>query len=74
MGEAERQFCRNIAVLRRVKGMTQKEMAEILGVSVSTVRKMEKGEKIPRLKARLLCRVYEAFQISSDVMLFEDLE
>ena len=34
-------FCHNIRALRRVHKLTQKEMAKICGISISTLRKLE---------------------------------
>lgn len=36
-------ICKNIRCLRKHYNLTQKEMADILGVSVSSIRRIEKG-------------------------------
>lgn len=45
--ETEANFCANIAYLRRSRGLTQKEMALILGIGIRSLRMLEKGT-IPR--------------------------
>ena len=49
-------------------------MEQILGVTVSTERRMEKGDPRVRLHAAMVCRVSRAFQISADALLLLDLE
>lgn len=54
-------FCRNIAILRKVHGLTQKEMAKLMGVSVYCVRKLERGVIPERLRIDViypLCRQF----------------
>lgn len=36
-------FCRNVACIRRRQGLTQKEMALILGIGIRSLRMLEKG-------------------------------
>lgn len=66
-------FCRNVIILKRINKLTQKEMAQILEVSVATIRRMEKGE-VPRVHCRMLCRVCDRFGVSADLMLSTALE
>ena len=72
--QVRRNFCRNVSYIRRIHKLTQKQMAEILGVSVSSVRKMEAGREIPRLSGQMLCRVCDAFDLSADAFLRTELE
>lgn len=67
-------FCRNVCYLRRKNSLTQKEMAEILGVSVSSLRKMEKGDVLPKIHCRMLLRVCERFDLPADRLLYILLE
>ena len=55
----EERLGRNIAINRRVLGLTQEKLAEQLGVESETISRMERGATIPSLKtlerlARLL--------------------
>ena len=55
-------FKENLIHLRKIKQMTQEDVAEIAGVSRQAVAKWESGETIPDLeKCRLLA---EAFEVS----------
>jgi AbrB family looped-hinge helix DNA binding protein len=57
-------FKENLIHLRKMKQMTQEDVAEIAGVSRQAVAKWESGETIPDLeKCRLLA---EAFEVSLD--------
>ncbi len=57
-------FKENLIHLRKIKQMTQEDVAEIAGVSRQAVAKWESGETIPDLeKCRLLA---EAFEVSLD--------
>jgi putative transcriptional regulator len=51
----------NVKVIRKHVGMTQTEFAAAFGISVSTLRHWERGDRIPRGPARvLLCVVAKA--------------
>jgi len=51
----------NIKAIRKQVGMTQTEFAAAFGISVSTLRHWERGDRIPRGPARvLLCVVAKA--------------
>ena len=66
-------FCKNVLYLRKEYGYTQKEMANILGISVSSLRKVEKG-MIPRcITAETLYNLCYYFQISDDLIVNESL-
>ena len=66
-------FGRNIYYLRQEKGVTQKEMADILGVGVTTLRKIEKEDTSVRINGSMVCRVCNAYELSADVILREDM-
>lgn len=66
-------FCKNLCCLRLVYGLTKKEMAEILGVSVSTYRKIERCEDSVRLHSGMVSRVHVRFQISADDLLMKEI-
>ena len=57
-------FSDNLVSLRKMKDMTQEDVAEIAGVSRQAVAKWESGESVPDIeKSRLLA---EAFGVSLD--------
>lgn len=65
-------FCQNLRHLRQVHTMTQKEMARILGVSVTTYGKIERGDPHIRIHCAMLSRVCIHFQISADDILLQN--
>ncbi len=56
-------LCRNIAALRKKRAMTQRDMADLMGISVSTLRKLEKGFLPPRLKMDAIFALVDAFSL-----------
>ena len=61
-----------IVELRKAKGMTQEELAEICGVSRQSVSKWEADIALPELEKLLL--IGQIFQVSMDVLLKDELE
>ena len=63
-GKEKRMFKDNLLQLRKLKNMTQEDIADKVGVSRQAVAKWESGETIPDLeKSRLLA---EALEVSLD--------
>lgn len=58
--------------LRKGKGMTQEQLAELLNVSLMTVRRWEWGETSP--KSNKLVRLAEIFGVTLDTLLEDDTE
>jgi transcriptional regulator with XRE-family HTH domain len=58
---------KHLRYTRRVKDLTQEELAETLGVSVSWVSKIERGTKLPNLK--FLFRMAKALQVPAKELL-----
>ena len=56
-------FCKNLGNLRRKNGYSKKKMAELLGISVYHLTKLEKGEIPPMISAGIFFRVQEVFGI-----------
>ena len=62
-------ICKNIYFLRMQYSLTQKDMADILGISINSLRKLENGS-IPRtFRAGAICRLCNHFQLSADAVL-----
>ena len=61
-------FCANIRYLRKSRGLTQQQMAQLLHISVGYVRRLERGEVPPRLTVEILQYVYISFGISPAVL------
>lgn len=62
-------FCGNVAYLREHYGLTEKEIATVLGVSVRTFRGIEAGEPGHRVGTLMLCRLCDRFDLSIDAVL-----
>ena len=76
MNESSHQQCvnesenllRNLNHLRRQHNLTQKQMAQILGISITTWRKMEQGIMPPRLSSLVVYRAADAFGIPTSTL------
>lgn len=64
---------KNITYLRQSNGLTKKEMAQIVGISVSTLNKIEKGISIYCMRSGRIHRVCDYFGITADSFLLTDL-
>ena len=67
-------LCRNVRYLRLKYGLSQRSMARLLGIGVTSLRMLEGGQLPPRLPARVLRRYAQIFQISIDAALSSSLE
>lgn len=62
-------FCENVRLLRKREGLTQKEMAKRLKISVKSLSRIEKGTVPPRLSCEIVVNIYFEFGIdTSDVL------
>lgn len=59
-----------IEMLRKIKGLTQDQLAVVFGVSRQTIYKWEHDQVVPSLSK--LEQIIEFFQISYDELLKED--
>jgi len=57
-----------LVVLRKKRGLTQKELATILGIANSTVCQYEKGRRCPSLKTAK--RIANIFNVSVETVIF----
>ncbi len=53
----ERAFCENIKQLRRIKGLSKKEMAKKLGISIPSLTKIENGIMPPLLRSSVFFKL-----------------
>ena len=65
-------FCQNLRHLRRVHRLTQKEMAQDLGISVSKIRRIESEDPSVRINSSLICQVCDRFGYTADAILYEN--
>lgn len=63
-------FSENLKVLRKNKGMTQKELASSLGVALSTVAMWETANRKPDLE--MLNKIAKFFSVPIDTLFVED--
>ena len=57
-------FMRNIAWLRKHHGLSKKKMAELLGIGVETLNKIEQGQFPPRLGVSVMEKLWIHFGIA----------
>lgn len=65
-------LARKIQKYRKMRGLTQEELAEALGVSHQSISKWESGQAMPGLDKILLLSEY--FQVSTDALLKAEAE
>lgn len=63
-------FGNKLCSLREEKGLSQKELAQILDVSDKAISKWENGQSIPRMET--LEKICEVFNVKVDVLLSDD--
>lgn len=56
-------FAHNVAWLRKYYCIPKKRMAQLLGISIGSLNKLEKGEIPPRITVEVLFNIYVAFRI-----------
>lgn len=66
-------FCENIKKLRKKNGLSQKEMAQKLDISVKSLSTLEKGAIPSRLSVSIVFKIYKIFGIKSAQMFAEYL-
>lgn len=66
-------FFRNISGLRTHYGYSQKYMAQLLGIGVGSLRKIERGMIPSRLEIDIVFAVYKHFGISPSVLFSQEL-
>lgn len=57
----------NIRIMRREKGLTQEQLAEVMGVSTASVSKWETGMAVPELS--MLAALADYFEMSIDALI-----
>ncbi len=67
-------LCDNIRLLRERAGLTQKEMAKRLGVSIRSISMLEKGSVPKRLSCEVIFRLALEFEASPTDLLKKRLE
>ena len=65
-------FSRRLAKIRKDKKMTQQQMADLIGIHVSQIKRYESGDTQPSLE--VLRKIALALNISADLLLFDKQE
>ena len=72
MSKRMNRFGEKLKALRQQRGLTMKQLGELLEVSDSYVSKMETGDKIPNVA--MVLRVSQIFDVTTDVLIKDELE
>jgi transcriptional regulator with XRE-family HTH domain len=65
-------FGEKLKSLRQQRGLTMRQLGELLEVSDSYVSKMETGDKIPNVV--MVLRVANLFEVTTDVLIRDEME
>lgn len=65
-------LAKRLITLRKEKGLTQQQMADVLGVHVNSLKKYEAGQAQPSLEA--IKKIAVGLHVSTDFLLFEEHE
>ena len=57
-------FMQNVTWIRKKNGLSKKEMAEILGISVFSLNKIENGILPPKASVEIIFRIYDRFGVN----------
>lgn len=71
--EETKRFCENIKELRKVNGLSQKEMAQKLDISVKSLSMLEKGTIPPRLSMSIVIKIHKSFGVKPAQMFVKHL-
>ena len=64
-------FGKNLRRLRKMKGLTQKELAEVLGVTITSVGNWELGRSFPPIGGNSMQQLSEFFDVKASVFFDE---
>lgn len=67
-------FCTNMRNLRKVRGMTQKEMAQALHISIGYVRRIEQGDVPIGLTCDVFYYIHRVFGVYPSQVVSEHFE
>ena len=66
-------FCENVKELRKANGLSQKEMAQKLDISVNSLSMLEKGTIPPRLSVSIVIKIHKSFGVKPAQMFVKQL-
>ncbi len=59
-------FLKNVTWIRRHYGLSKKRMAELLGIGIASLNKIENGEMPQRLGVEIVFRICDKFGLSPE--------
>jgi len=65
-------FGEKLAALRKKRGLTLRQLGEMLGVYHTYVSQIEKGKKLPN--AVMIIKIADVFEVSTDQLMRDELE
>ncbi len=65
-------FGGKLSHLRQRHGLSQSQLAELIGVTRTHVSRMERGEKIPNIA--MLLKIANIFGVTTDLLIRDELE
>ena len=65
-------FGEKLQLLRQRQGLSQSQLAEMLGVTRTHVSRMERGEKIPNIA--MLLKIANIFGVTTDLLIRDEIE
>lgn len=65
-------FGEKLQRLRQRQGLSQSQLAEMLGVTRTHVSRMERGEKIPNIA--MLLKISNIFGVTTDLLIRDEIE
>ena len=66
-------FMYNVVQLRKYYGISKKRMAELLGISIGSLNKIENGEFPPKLSVEVIFNIHNIFGIHPKIQLEDGL-
>ncbi len=70
MNKELQNLCRNVLYLRRQAGLSQKEMAALLHIGISSLQKLESGTLPPKMSADVIFHLASAFGLPAAALFF----
>lgn len=67
-------FMFNVVYLRKLHGLSKRQMAKVMGIGVKSLNKIERGEFPPRLKINVILDTCRFFQIKPAILLSKQLD
>lgn len=67
-----KRFGGKLRTLRNRRGLTLRQLSDLLGVGYSYIGKMERGEKMPNTS--MIVKIVDIFDVTADQLMRDELE